>query len=329
MRKIRWGIAGPGNIAAKFAKAVKNVEDAQLVAVASRSEERARKFADEYGITNIFTCYEDMAKSDMVDAVYIATPHTAHKPCAELFLNAKKHVLCEKPVCVNADEAITLSECAQKNGVFLMEAMWTRFLPAIDEAAKVAQSGEIGEIRGVKADFCYSCPPEEDPKLYKNDMAGGSLLDVGIYGLNFAAIFLGDNPEGVTSFCDVANGVDLQTNILLKYKDGSMASVSSAINVVKPSTGYVYGTKGYIEVPDFYKAKEFFVCVDEKTRHVFKPSLGDGFEEEIYEVCNCIKAGKNQSNIMPMSESIRIMKQMDEIRLQNSLKYPVDDITIH
>lgn len=326
MEKIRWGIVGPGNIARKFAKAIKNVEGAKLVAVASRTEERARKFADEYDIPNIFTSYDDMAKSDIVDAVYIATPHTAHKPCTELFLNAKKHVLCEKPVCVNAKQANDLYECAEKNGVFLMEAMWTRFLPAIVEAVKTVQSGVIGEVRGVKADFCYSCPPEVDPKLYKNDMAGGSLLDVGIYGLNFAAIFLGDDPESVTSFCDVADGVDLQTNILLKYKNGAIASVSSAINVVKPATGYIYGTKGYIEMPVFYGAKEFFVCVDEEKQHISKPPMGDGFEEEICEVCECIKNGKTQSSVMPMSESIRIMKQMDCIRRQNGLKYPVDNM---
>ena len=194
---VRWGIVGAGNIANKFAKAVKNLECAELSAVASQSEGKGKAFSQKYDIKNVFTSYEEMAKSELVDAVYIATPHPFHKPCAEIFLNAKKHVLCEKPVCVNAKEAVALKECAQRNGVFLMEAMWTRFLPAIKEAFKIANSGEIGQVRGVSADFCYSMTPSEEGKIFRNDMAGGSLLDVGVYELNFAAIFLGNNPESI------------------------------------------------------------------------------------------------------------------------------------
>ena len=321
---IKWGIVGPGNIANKFAKAIKNVKGAELIAVASRSKEKSREFADKYNIPNAFVGYEEMAKSAVVDAVYIATPHSFHKPCAEIFLNAKKHVLCEKPVCVNAAQAINLLECANKNGVFLMEAMWTRFLPAINEALKIVKSGEIGDIRGVNADFCYSCTPNDDPKLYRNDMAGGALLDVGIYGLNFAAIFLGNTPESIRAISDVDNGVDCQTNILMKYGNGTVASVSAAINVMKPETGYIYGTKGYIALPCFYGAKEIIVNVNNEERCILKPSIGDGFEEEIYEACSCIRAGKTQSDIMPMSESIKILEQMDYIREQINLKYRFD-----
>ncbi len=324
MKKIRWGIVGAGNIANKFAKAIKNVEDAKLVAVASRGEQKGREFADRYDIENVFVGYEEMAKSDLVDAVYIATAHPFHKPCAELFMNAKKHVLCEKPVCVNASQATELFECAKKNGVFLMEAMWTRFLPAIKEAKKIIDSGEIGEVRGVKADFCYSVTPEEDGNIYNNAVAGGSLLDVGIYGLNFASVFLGDNPESITAVADVVDGVDCQTNILMKYSNGAIASVSSAINTLKPETGYIYGTKGYITLPQFYGAQEIIVNVDGEERCIKKPSIGDGFEEEIIEVCNCISKGKTQSEVMPMEESIKILKQMDSIRNQINLRYPFD-----
>lgn len=324
MNKVRWGIVGPGNIANKFAKAVKNVENAELVAVASRNMDKSQSFAEKYDIPNVFGSYEDMAKSDAVDAVYIATPHPFHKPCAEMFLNAKKHVLCEKPVCVTATQAKELYECAKSNGVFLMEAMWTRFLPAIKEALAIAKSGEIGEVRGVKADFCYSLTPDEEPKIYDNSMAGGSLLDVGIYGLNFAAIFLGESPESIVSVSDVEGGVDCQTNILMKYKNGEVASVTSAINVVKPETGYIYGTKGYIEMPVFYGAKDFYVCTGGERKHILKPPAGDGFEEEINEACNCIKEGKTDSEIMPMEKSIAILEQMDYIRKQNGLVYPFD-----
>lgn len=321
---IKWGIVGAGNIANKFAKAVKNVEGAELTAVASQSEGKGKAFADKYDIKNVFTSYEEMARSEFVNAVYIATPHPFHKPCAEIFLNAKKHVLCEKPVCVNAKQAVKLENCAKENGVFLMEAMWTRFLPAIKEAVEIANSGEIGKIRGVKADFCYFSTPYEESKIFRNDMAGGSLLDVGVYGLNFTAIFLGDNPESVISLSDIVNGVDCQTNVLIKYSSGAIASVSSAINVQKPATGYIYGTKGYIVLPQFYGAQELIVNSGNEERHVSKPSIGDGFEEEIIEACQCIRSGKTQSDIMPMSESIRILEQMDYIRKQIGLKYPFD-----
>lgn len=321
---IKWGIVGPGNIANKFAKAIKNVKGAELTAVASNSKERGRAFAEKFNIPNVFVGYEEMANSPLVDAVYIATPHPFHKPCAETFINARKHVLCEKPVCVNASQAIELLRCAEKNQVFLMEAMWTRFLPAISEALKIAQSGEIGEIRGVKADFCYSLTPMEEPKIYRNDMAGGSLLDVGVYGLNFAAIFLGNSPESITAASSIDYGVDCHTNILMKYKRGAIASVSSAINVLKPETVYVYGTKGYIALPNFYGAQEIIVSVNNEERRISRASIGDGFEEEIYEACNCIRQGKLQSDVMPMSESITILKQMDYIREQIGLKYPFD-----
>ena len=321
---IRWGIVGPGNIANKFAKAVKNVEGAILSAVASRSIEKSRAFANTYDIPNVFGSYEEMAQSDCIDAVYIATPHPFHKPCAEIFMKAKKHVLCEKPVCVNASDAAILYDCAKDNGVFLMEAMWTRFLPAIAEAKRLVNEGVIGEVRGVSADFCYFLTPEEEPKIYRNDMAGGSLLDVGVYGLNFAAIFLGNNPEKISAVSDIDYNVDCQTNVIIKYQDGKTASVSSAINTVKPSDGFIYGTKGYIKLPCFYGAEKLIVNAGGEEKVIFKPSKGDGFEEEIEESCNCISQGKLQSDIMPMSETIKIMEQMDLIRKEIGLEYPFD-----
>ena len=323
-KTIKWGIVGAGYIANKFAKAIKNVEGAELTAVVSRTEDKCRAFAKTYNIPNVFTKIEDMANSDIVDAVYIATPHPFHKPCAEVFMNAKKHVLCEKPVCVNAAQAEALLECAEKNGVFLMEAMWTRFLPAIEEALKIVNSGAIGDVRGIRADFCYSITYDEEPKLFINDMAGGSLLDVGVYGLNYAKIFLGDDIKSIKAVSDVDGGVDLHTNILVEYNNGATASVSSAINVCKPSTGYIYGTKGYIEMPRFYGAVELFVNVNDEQQHIKKPCIGDGFEEEIIEACNCIREGKIQSDIMPMSESIKMLEQMDYIRKQIGLEYPFD-----
>ena len=324
MKKIRWGIVGPGGIANKFAKAIKNVDCAELAAVASRSEQSGKAFAEKYDIPNVFCGYESMAKSDAVDAVYIATPHPFHKPCTELFLENKKHVLCEKPICVNTTQAKALKKMAKDNDVFLMEAMWTRFLPAINEAISIVKSGEIGDVLGVSADFCYSLTPEEEPKIYLNNMAGGSLLDVGIYGLHFASLFLGSKPELINAVSNVQNGVDVHTHVLLRYNGGAIADISSAIGVKKPENAYIYGSKGHICLPTFYGAQELLLTVGENTRKIVKPSIGDGFEEEIYEACNCINSGKNESDTLPLNESIAILEIMDEIRKQIGVKYPFD-----
>ena len=322
---IKWGIVGAGNIANKFAKAVKNVEGAELTAVASQSEGKGKAFADKYDIKNVFTSYEEMAKSEFVNAVYIATPHPFHKPCAEIFLNAKKHVLCEKPVCVNAKQAVKLENCAKENGVFLMEAMWTRFLPAIKEAVEIANSGEIGKIRGVKADFCYFSTPYEESKIFRNDMAGGSLLDVGVYGLNFASWYLGKEVESIDAKADIWNGIDTHTCALLKYKNGGIADISSAVLLRKPNEGYIYGTKGYVHINRFYAPQEIEIhLLDGTNKTIEAKYLGNGFEEQIIHVCECVEKGLKESPINTFEQTLFITKQMDEIREKIGVKYPQD-----
>ena len=324
METIRWGIAGPGNIANKFAKAVKNVEGAQLVAVAARSLEKGQAFAQNHGIARVFGSFEEMAFSDEVDAVYVSTPHPVHKDCAEIFLQAGKHVLCEKPLCVNAKQARQLRECAKAHDVFLMEAIWTRFLPAVLELQKIIASGELGQVMGLEADFCYATTVEEEAKLFQNHIAGGSLLDVGIYGLNLAALLFGPQPQEIHAVSHVSDGVDLHTQTVLKYPNGAMASITSAIALRKPETAYIYGTKGYVCLPTFYGAQELIVNTDGTDRRILKPSMGEGFEEEILEVCACIRAGKKESDTMPLNETIRILEWMDEIRKKISVQYPFD-----
>lgn len=321
MKTIRWGIAGPGNIANKFAKAVLNADGAVLAAVASRSPERGRSFADTYGIETVYGSYEELAASDLVDAVYVSTAHPFHKSCAEVFLNAGKHVLCEKPLCVNATQAQQLRDCAQKNGVFLMEAMWTRFLPAIRKAQELVAQGEIGDILGLEADFCYGYD-ENDPKVYQHAMAGGALLDVGVYAQHFASVFLGDDPISITAAARIQGGADRHTHVVMAYENGAIANLTSATDVPKPTTGFVYGSKGYLEFPSFYDAQEFFLHVGDTVQHIQLPSLGDGFEEEILEVCSCIRAGQTESKILPLEKTVKMLEQMDEIRRQIGVSYP-------
>lgn len=324
MNTIRWGIVGPGAIAHKFAKAIQKVEGAKLVAVASRTEEKGKAFAKAYNIKTVFGGYEAMAASDCVDAVYIATPHPWHKPCAEMFLKAKKHVLCEKPLCINAAQAKALQKCAKENNVFLMEAMWTRFLPATQEVVNAVRRGDIGTVLGITADFCYASTPEEEEKLFLNNMAGGSLLDVGVYDLHFAAMFLGSAPESVCGLATTKDGVDTQMHLLLRYGNEVMVSVTSAISVEKPADAYIYGSKGYIHVPHFYGANDFYVHIGDEVKHIEKPALGDGFEEEIYEACRVIRAGETESQTLPLDETIAILEIMDEARRQNNISYPFE-----
>ena len=323
-RKIRWGIAGPGNIANKFAKAMKNIGEAELVAVASRSYEKGKMFADTYGIKNVFSNYEEMALSDKIDAVYISTIHPFHKSCAQLFLNNGKHVLCEKPICVNQNQATELFECAKQNGRFVMEAMWTRFLPAIRETKAMIERGEIGKVLALEADFCYRETPESGPILFDNSIAGGALLDVGVYPLNLSAYLFGRTPENILAASYNENGVDIHTQMTLKYTDGIVSSLSCAIGVEKPETAFIYGTEGYIKLPSFYGAQEIILYKDGEEKIIKKPSIGEGFEEEIIEACNCINNGKTESSVMPHAESLAILSQMDEIRKQIGITYPLE-----
>ena len=322
MEKMRWGIAAPGNIARKFATAAKNLPEVELCAVASRDIDRANAFGDTYGIAHRFASYEEMAASPLVDFVYVAPPHPFHKGVAEIFLKAGKHVLCEKPLCINEKDAAELFACAREHGAFLMEAMWTRFLPANLAVAELIQSGEIGEVRGLTADFCYNLSAREESKIFRNDMAGGSVLDVGIYPLHLAAMMLGTEVESISATATVEDGCDTHTQMVLKYKSGAIATLSSATKLYKPEDAYIYGTKGYIHIPTFYGAKEFTVYHGKEGVRHSHPFLGNGFEEEILEVMRCVREGKAESDGMPAARTLAILSQMDEVRRQIGVRYP-------
>lgn len=314
MKSVRWGIVGPGGIARKFAEAVGNVEEATLVGVASRSYERACEFAKDFGIPKAFDSYAKMAECPEIDAVYISTAHPFHAPCAEIFLKAKKHVLCEKPMCVDAESARKLCRLAKENGVFLMEAMWTACLPAIRALLNDLADGVIGTPMGMNADFCYSIEREEDPKLFEKELCGGSLLDVGVYCLHFASLVFG-SPESIYALSDIRDGVDLHTQITLGYKNKAMAALSSAIKLEKPYDAHIYGTKGQIYIPSFYKADKYTVTDSEgnKAEKVF-PYGENGFEFEIREACRCIRENKLESDLVPLSKTVEILEQTDRIR---------------
>ena len=324
MKTVRWGIIGTGKIANKFAQAVQNADGATLVAVASRTQESADAFAQKYQIPNAFAGYETLASFDEVDAVYIGLPHTYHPVYAELFMSAGKHVLSEKPICINCRQLAHLQEIQKEKNVYLMEALWTRFLPAVLKLKDMLRDGIIGQVLEVSADFCYRKTDKESGTVYKREYAGGSLLDVGIYGLNFASIFLGDQVKTVQSAVHTDYGIDERTHILLTYENGAIARISSAVALEKPEDAYIYGTGGYIHIPHFYAASEFTVVTPAGKQEYSFPYKGNGFEEEIEECNRCILSGKTQSDIMPLTQSAEILRLMDEVRKQAGVVYDAD-----
>ena len=327
MNKIRFGIVGTGNIAHRFADAIQNVPQAELTAVASRTEENAESFGNEYNIPNRFYSYEDMAKSDKIDVAYIAVPHSGHAECSILMMSNGKNVICEKPLAVNTKEVEEMIASAKENNVFLMEAMWARLVPGTIKLIELIENGIIGEVKGVEGKFCYSMDEDEmDHHVLKNENGGGSLLDVGVYGLNFASWYLGKDVEDISAQAEIWNGTDTHTCTLLKYKSGAIADISSATLLRKPNKGYIYGTKGYIHINRFYAPQEIEINLLDGTKEVIEEKfLGNGFEEQIIHTCECVKNGLKESPINTFEQTLFITKQMDEIREKIGLKYPQDN----
>lgn len=325
-QKIRFGIVGTGTIAHRFAEAIKNVDNAELVAVASRTKENAEKFGYEFDIPVRFDSYEKMALSDVIDAAYIAVPHSGHIGCSCLMMNNGKHVLCEKPMAVNSKEAEEMFRCARENNVLLMEAMWARLVPGTIKMLELVEDGVLGDILGVEGKFCYSMDEEEmDHHVFKRENGGGSLLDVGVYGLNFASWYLGKDVETINAQSDIYNGVDSHTCVLLKYKNGAIADISSAILLRKPNEGYVYGKKGYAHLLRFYAPQEIDIYLNNgETVKISVPYAGNGFEEQIAHFSECVSNGLKESPIVTHEQTLYITKQMDKIRKITGVEYPQD-----
>lgn len=324
MKTIRWGIVGSGKIAQKFARAIAALPQCELSAVCATSMEKATAFAEKFHIPNAFCAHTAMAVLDEMDAVYIATPHSSHFPCAEIYIKAGKHILCEKPLCVNARQAEQLQALAQKHQVFLMEAMWVRFLPAINKAKELVESGVLGEIRSLRCSVC-SAVPNDCARMYRNELAGGALLDTGVYPLHFARAFLGD-PASITAFGDVRGGVDHQTAMTLCYDGGVIAELFTAMDHREPMDAYIFGTLGYLRLPTLFGADKVYLKIGKEPELCYDcPRYEVGLEGEISEVCRCIEQGKLQSEVHPMTDTIAVLKQMDDIRRQIGLRYDDDE----
>lgn len=325
---IRWGLIGLGSISRKFATGLSYLNDAEVYAVASRSQEKADAFGAEFAASKCYGSYEALANDPAVDVVYIGTPHTYHLPHTLLCLNAGKHVLCEKPFAVNRAQAQTMVDCARANKRFLMDAFWTRFFPGMIKLRQLIADKVIGDVMLLQADFGFRMSqimPEH--RLFNPELAGGALLDVGVYCLQLASMVYGKQPSEILSLGTLgATGVDELSATIFKYSDYELATIVTAIRLSTPQEVRVMGSKGYISLPNWWQPSEMTVAVAGQAPETLTfENEGNGFNYEAAAVGNCIRAGFIECDVMPLDETLAIMETMDRIREIWALRYPVED----
>ncbi|MBQ2676677.1 MAG: Gfo/Idh/MocA family oxidoreductase [Clostridia bacterium] len=319
-----WGIIGPGSIANRMADALDRVKGAYKYAVASRTLDRAVAFKKKHGFEKAYGSYEELYNDKDVDIVYIATPHNAHFKCALDAMNHGKNVLIEKPMTVNANEARELIECAKRNNVFCMEALWIRFLPLNDKINKALD--KIGDVISVTADFSV-CVDVNDMscRLSNPDTAGGALLDLGVYPLNLADMYIDAAPENISSVAYMSPaGVDMNDVISLGYKGGKTAMLRTSLLFESLRDVHIDGTKGRIRIPNFiwFGRAEYYKDYD--VTEVLEAFYDNGFQYEVKHVMDCLDKGMKDSDVMPLYKTLRITETMDKLRNDWNLKYPFE-----
>lgn len=323
-KKIRWGIIATGNISSQFATALNDTKGAELLACASRSQASADRFGKQFKVARCYEGYNALVADPDVEVVYIGTPHNLHYENMKLCLNAGKHVLCEKPMTLNARETAECIALARSRGLFLMEAVWMRFIPAIRQLKSWVQSGLIGDVQMISADFHFNLPFDANHRLYNPELGGGALLDLGIYPLNFAVNLLGF-PEHIDARATLGpTGIDEISVYQLDYANGAKAQLSSGMRVNRPIVAAVYGTLGWIEVPDFFlRPDKLIVHLNDKKPKTHKiPYRSNGYVHEIDEVHRCLSAGLLESDVLPTSDTQQMMTLFDTLRQQWGVRYP-------
>lgn len=323
MNKINWGIIAPGNIATTFCTALKEVDSAQLYSVASRTPSKAKAFADSFGFVKHAQNQQELLADPLIDIVYIASPHMFHADTAIECLKAGKAVLCEKPMSINSSEAERIFATATQYNTFFMEAVWTRFMPVYHQVLNWVNDGLIGDVKMVQASFGISRAFDPSHRLYDLNLAGGALLDVGIYPITFAQMVMQAPPEKISAFAHIGqSSVDESNAVTLQYKNGAIASLNSAINTKTSHEAWIYGTKGNIKIPDFWHPQTAELKTDDTETAVSIEHRVNGYEYEIEEVHKCLQAQLIESPTMSWQHSETVMKIMDEVRSQVGLKYP-------
>lgn len=329
---MKWGIMATGSIAQKFASTVNRMTDEGeiLQAVASRTKESAENFARQHRIPEVFDSYKAMAESDSVDVIYIATPNNMHYENVKMCLLAGKHVLCEKPFTTSAAQAQELYALAEEKGLFLMEGFWIRFLPVLQKMQELIKEGKLGEIRYIRSEYGFVAKGDRKVRKFNPQLGGGALLDIGIYNLGFLNMIMGKNPDSFTSDVHMTDvGTDDFSVIHLHYSQengqGAEAVATTAIGLDIQRKATVIGTKGSIYLDDFQKAETMTVSLSDGEEYEIEiPFEINGFEYQIREVSNCIRAGRTHSGIYTPQMSLQTLSLIDDIRASWNMKFPFE-----
>tara|TARA_R110002096_G_scaffold183757_20_gene362017 strand:- start:5443 stop:6444 length:1002 start_codon:yes stop_codon:yes gene_type:complete len=329
-KDLRWGIIGLGNIAHKMADALSLTPGNQLYAVASKTPSKADAFADKYSVEHAFS-YQEIVNCKEVDIIYVATTHNFHFENAKLALEHGKHVLIEKAFTVNAKEARELVRIAREKKLFLMEAIWTRFLPSFKLLKEKIIQHEIGDLKQITISFGKFVGPDYERRLKDPALAGGATLDLGIYAISFACYMLGELPSDIKSMTNFGDmGADELSNYMFRFPSGCLANIMTSYNLNMINEAVMYGTTGYIVFPQFTVGEDFEIHKHEGTNeiknvdNVSEKNHANGFVYQVEEVSRCINAGKLESDIIPLDETVGIMEVMDKMREEWGFKYPFE-----
>ena len=320
---MKFGIIGAGGIAVWMAKTLASVEGAESYAIAARDLARAQAFAETYGFVKAYGSYEELVSDPEVDVVYIATPHSHHFEHAKLAMEHGKHVLCEKAFTINAAQAEELFQIAEKQQVLITEAIWTRYMPSRKIINDLLAEGVIGEVKTLTANLSYRICQNE--RLIRPELAGGALLDITIYPLNFALMHFGNDYQKLSSTVLMTEtGVDGQECITMTWPDGKFAVLNSSIYGESDRQGIFYGTNGYMIVDNVNDPLniDIYDAAHQLVHHVDLPEQSTGYEYEVIELMDCIRKGMTECPSMPHAETLRVLHIMDSIRKDWGLVYP-------
>jgi len=323
---FRWGIAGTGRIASDFVDGLRQVPDADVVAVCSRDSKKASQFAGQRAIPRSYGSYEALAEDPNVDIVYVATPNSRHRSDTEMYLRAGKHVLCEKPFALNLAEAKSMIRTSRDTNRFVMEAIWSRFLPVYVALGNVLSSQPLGRISRVEADFGFKAPTDAGHRLNDPALGGGSVLDLGIYCLHFARFVLGGH-DSVTAIGELnSQGVDIDATYTLGYSSGATATLRSSLKEATPCTATIIGERGSITLASRMHVSPGFAIALNGQAEVYHrhDENGQGLRHQVFEVHRCIEQGFIESPRLTHSETLAYAETMDEIRRQLGVRYPSD-----
>jgi predicted dehydrogenase len=323
-RTINWGIIGPGKIAHKFAQGLVSAKGAKLFAVASRSEERALEFARQFKIPNWYQSYENIIKNPEVDIIYVATPHTFHYENTMMCLSNGKPVLCEKPITITRGQLQRLVDTARSKKIFLMEGIWTRFLPTIKKIIEIRDSGELGSIRAIYSDFGFKATVDFEGRLYNLKLGGGALLDIGIYPVFLSLLLLGKPSEIKSTAVLSKTGADESCSILFKYNNGSIANMACTFTLDTPIEANIIFDNGRIRINRRWFAPSSLVITDsnEKTKELTFKYNGNGYHFEAEEAMKCLNNGLIESPDLKLDFSLELIGLLDQIREQCEIHYP-------